>query len=418
MSAKLVAIRQQMAAKQQKLAEIFQQAGDDLDFEKVTALEGTTADKAASVKALNTELEDLAKTAEGFACFEEIKGRTAELGAELAGDSTKGRPSELRHPDPTRAEVKTLGQRITEHEGFKRFQKSQSGVEAFELPDIGLRELKTLFQTSAGWAAETTRIPGLVIPAVTRPIQILDIVPDGRTDQAAVVFMEETTRTHAAAEAAEAALYAESTFVLTEQSSTVRKIGDSLPVTDEQMDDVAGVASYIDNRLIFGIRQRLDGQLINGNGTAPNLRGILNVAGIQTQAKGADPVFDAVLKAAVKVRVTGRAFPNAFVTHSNDWQDLRLTRTADGIYLLGNPNEPGPARLWGLAVVENDVIAENTGLVGDFANFCQLYERKGIEVQVGYVNDDFTKGRKTVRAQGRWAFATYRAAAFCTVTGI
>jgi hypothetical protein len=58
------------------------------------------------------------------------------------------------------------------------------------------------------------------------------------------------------------------------------------------------------------------------------------------------------------------------------------------------------------------------GLTGDFVNFIQLYERKGIEVLVGYVNDDFTKGKRTIRAGLRVALAIYRAAAFCTSPGL
>jgi hypothetical protein len=49
---------------------------------------------------------------------------------------------------------------------------------------------------------------------------------------------------------------------------------------------------------------------------------------------------------------------------------------------------------------------------------CQLYIRRGLEVQVGYVNDDFTKGKQTVRAGIRCALVIYRGAAYSTVTGI
>jgi hypothetical protein len=57
-------------------------------------------------------------------------------------------------------------------------------------------------------------------------------------------------------------------------------------------------------------------------------------------------------------------------------------------------------------------------LVGDFANFCALYERRGVEIQVGYVSTQFIEGERTIRAGLRVAFVSYRGAAFCTVTGI
>ena len=167
------------------------------------------------------------------------------------------------------------------------------------------------------------------------------------------------------------------------------------------------------------LRQRIDGQLLTGDGNAPNLTGILNNGSIQTQAKGSDPVPDAIYKAMTKVRVTGRAMPNVVVLHPNDWQGVRLLRTTDGIYIWGNPSEAGPERIWGLPVVQTDAETENTGLVGDFANFCQKYWKRDIEVQITNAHSDyFIKGKQAIRADVRLAFVIYRAPAFCTVTGI
>ena len=144
-----------------------------------------------------------------------------------------------------------------------------------------------------------------------------------------------------------------------------------------------------------------------------------NVVGIQTQAKGADPTPDAVYKAIVLVRVTGRAFPDATVMHPLDWQDIRLLRTVDGIYIWGNPSEAGPERIWGIQVVQSDAQTQNTAVVGDFGNFSLLAVKRGIEVKVSDSHSTFfVEGKQAVRADMRAALAFTRPAAFCTVTGI
>src|SRR5262245_34648917 len=110
--------------------------------------------------------------------------------------------------------------------------------------------------------------------------------------------MEETTSTNAAVEVAEAAApvnqtpysgtWPDSALAYTERTVTVRKIATWLPVTDEQVQDVSQIAGIIDARLRFFAMQRLDSQIINGNGVSPNMAGLLNTSGTLTQAKGAD----------------------------------------------------------------------------------------------------------------------------------
>lgn len=397
-----------IAAKSQALHSIFDEAGPDYDMSKVKSLSGDTNAKLAEIRKMNEEITDLGKKRDDLKMLAKAAERVRQ--DPEAGESGDG--ARKGRGDRDEREVKSLGRLFVESQAFKGRQ-GKNGPEAHL--DI---ELKTLMSTAAGWAPENTRGPR-VVDFATAPLMVIDIVPNTTTTQNSVVYMEETTHTNNAAEVAEGGTYPEAALALTEKDSPVRKIGVWLPVTDEQLEDVPQAEGYINNRLPFMIRQRLNSQILVGNGTAPNLRGVLNVAGIQTQAKGTDPTPDAVYKAMVKVMTTGQALPDAYVTNPLDWQDIRLLRTADGIYIWGNPSDAGPERIWGLRVALEQGLTENTGLVGDFGNFSELSVRRGVDVQVTNAHSDFfINGKQAVRADLRAAFVIYRPAAFCSVTGI
>lgn len=433
---KAAEIRAELEAKQDALHAIFQESKQDdgsYDFTKSDKLGIKDPQQALeAVRSKNTELDDLgAKLAEAV----ELEGIESGLDEGLKNRKTPGkRPAQPdgkgRKDEPTFG-GKSMGQLVAESDQFASMQKAGGqGQFTLSLDDAYPSDFfgkaaqfdtmgrKTLMTTSAGYAPESTRIPGFV-EAATRPLQLLDIIPVNQTGMESVVYMEETTRTHGAAEKAEGGTFAESTFAFTEKNSPVRKITDSLPVTDEQLEDAAFVSSYIDGRLTFGLRQRLDSQVYVGNGVSPNLEGLKNVTGIQTQAKSTDPVPDAFFKAMTKVRLTGRAMPTHHIIHPTDWQAVRLLRTAEGQYIWGNPSEAGPERMWGLPIVQQDADSAGTGMVGSFQpQWLSLFERRGVDIQVGYVGTQFTEGKRTVRADMRAAFVVFRPTAFCAVTGL
>ncbi len=433
MSDTLKQLKDKLAARRKRCGEIFacttknaDTGENDPDFQKfeadwlptdVAALKGTEKTRRIRdlVIAMTEEcndmqdevavMEEVATSAKAFADRERLDRQPAAAPA---------------HPEGKK-EFKTLGEMIVADPIWKQWVTDESARKtlAIKLPEMGLRDIyKTLFETTAGWLPESLRT-GQVVDAVTRPLQVIDIMPKQNTGFAQVAYMLETTRTHAAAETAEAGTYKESTFVLTPQTSPVRKITDSVPVTDEQLEDVPMAESYLNGRILFGIQQRLDQQIISGDGTPPNLDGILNVSGIQTQARGADAVPDAILKALTLVRTTGRALPTHVLLHPTDSQNLRLLKTADGIYIWGSPSDAVQMRIWGLPVVENESLSQGTGLVGSFmAAWIALVERRGITIEMGFDGSDWTTGQQTLRGSGRWAMPVYRPPAFCTVTGL
>lgn len=262
------------------------------------------------------------------------------------------------------------------------------------------------------------RAPAAVMVGTQR-LMITDLIAQGTTTQPTVRYLRETSYTNAATTVAEEGLKPEATFVLAEVDAPVKKIAVIAKVTDEMWADFPQIQAYVNERLRFMVEEREEAQVLNGNGVGSNLLGIMQTPTVQTQAKGGDPFFDAIYKAFTKIRTVGYFEPDGYVTHPNDWQEVVLTRTIDGIYILGNPADPQVERIWGKPVVSTTAITEGTGLAGAFRMGAQLFRRTGVTIESTNSNeDDFKYNRIALRAELREALAVYRPLAFCLVTGM
>jgi HK97 family phage major capsid protein len=420
MSATLVQKHKELQAKQKHLHDIFEQAGKPPDMSKVELLKDfpDSYTKAKEIARLNKEMTELGKECEALAALEGI-GK----GVALMGDSFRGTDPGMVHADgqPQGAPpvFKTLGDLFIESKALTEYKGGGDGpVGAADADVKRLLETKTLMETSAGWAPESLRT-GRVVLSAQRPIRVVDLIPKATTTMAAVVYMVETTFTNSAAEVAEGGTSGEAALVLTETSETVRRFSVWIPVTDEQLEDVVFVRDYINQRLGYMLDARLDLQLLVGDGSAPNISGVHDRANINTQALGADTRPDAVYKAMNQVRTSGFATPTAGVFHPNDWQEIRLLRTGDGIYIWGAPMDAGPERIWGIPIVQSTAETETQAVVGDFAAFSQIAVRRGVDFRITDSHSDFfIKGKQAIRMDLRLAFMVYRHEAFCEITGL
>jgi HK97 family phage major capsid protein len=363
--------------------------------------------KAKIIEAARNEVE--------LEFMKQVKGKF-EYG-DRADDKGEKRPLNF---EQQRDEVKSIGEIFTDSEEYKTSDLDKPGnLISVKIPfgQNVISALKTTMTTAAGFAPANNRGPRVVESAQRRPV-VSDLMPNTPSEAQVIKYMEETTFTNNAAPVAENAAKPESALAFTERTVTMEVIATYLPVTNQQLKYVPFLRATIDNRLLFMLMLAEEVQLLTGNGTTPNLQGFLTKTGVQTQAKGADPTPDAIYKAFTLVRYTGFAEPSGVVMHPNDWQDVRLLRTVDGIYIWGSPAEAGPERIWGKPVVITPAETENTALTGDFQLFSELFRGMEARVDAGWINDDFVKNKQTLRAEEYLALAIYRASAFAKITGI
>jgi len=367
-------------------------------------------DEAKSLRDWNTEMKALGEDLKALSELDDM----AKM--HVTSDS---RPVVNDSADPVTplnvdVSVKSIRDTILASADYKAFREGRTRTAEIQFDT----DLKTLISLSTVTPA-VPRLPRIEPYPVERRI-VSDLMMQGTMAGNVLEYYEETTFTNAAVEVAEGIAKPEAALDWTLVQETASKIAVWIPATSESLADIAWLESTIRARLLFMLERREEAQLLNGNGTAPNISGITDRSGIQTQAKGGDPTFDAILRAMTLVQVNSFYDPDAVVFHPNDWRDLLLTRTADGLYILGNPGDPLAARrLWGLEVRSTTAQTENTAIVGAFGTASQIFRRSGPTITVSTEHASyFIENKVAIMAEERLGLAVYRPSAFCTVTGI
>jgi len=406
---KVQELKEQIAKSREELKSVFDAPAEDGKY---------TSDQKNKIKGLNDELA---------ASLDELKIEESKAANEKAMEVNNEVANEIPQVEQS-AGVKTIGEQFVETDAYNQYVNN--GVKGVD----SSAEFKTTLNTT-GYPPESLRAPGILQTALRDPNAVIGLFDQISTTQNAYVYLEETTFTNNAGEIAESGDISsanESALAFTERTESIRKIATFLPVTDELLADVSGIQGYVNSRLTTMMRLRMDNQLLNGNGTAPNLTGVLNKSGINTfdyalPYAGELGRLGQVYQAITEIRKDAFVEPDAIVLHPEDWYQI-VTAVSDVttsgsknplVVAAGNFGSDVAARLWGLKVVPSTAIAAGTALVGKFGggDAAQIVMRQGVDLAVSDSHSDFfAKNQLAIRLTMRMGFVIYRPTAFCSIT--
>jgi len=212
---------------------------------------------------------------------------------------------------------------------------------------------------------------------------------------------DEATTVRAAAMVAEGAAFPESTAKFKWYSEDLRKIGDTLPVTEEFFEDEAQASAELEMFLNINVNLVIDTQLINGDGTGQNLKGLLNVSPAYTAvASGilAPNLKDLAIK--VKNDITrsrgSKYSPDMVLVNSATMEGLILKKDANNNYIF----DENTGTIGGLFVVVDENTPDNQMIVGD-RRYARIYEKTGVVLTKGLPNAQFLEDEFTIKARKR-----------------
>lgn len=130
---------------------------------------------------------------------------------------------------------------------------------------------------SAGSLIQPMQVPGIIMPGLRR-LTIRDLLAQGRISSNSLEYVREEVFTNNADVVAEKALKPESDITFSKQTANVKTIAHWVQASRQVMDDAPMLQSYVNNRLMYGLALKEEGQLLNGDGTGDNLEGLNKVA--------------------------------------------------------------------------------------------------------------------------------------------
>jgi HK97 family phage major capsid protein len=261
------------------------------------------------------------------------------------------------------------------------------------------------------------RRPG-VVGGAFQPFSMEMLLPTTTTNSNAIEFTRENVFTNSAAEAAEGAAKAESSLTWTLVNMPVSTVAHWIKISKQLAADAPALAAYVNTRMAYGVNQKVDIQLVVGDGTAPNISGTYDTGNFTAHGY-ANAALGATLKKLVLIRkimadLYAAGYPaDAIVLNPADWAtiEIELFTTAAG-QTLYSVNDAGQARLFGVPVIQAIGMAADTFQVGRFSEAYMLYNREGVVVEMSDSDsDNFTKNLITLRAERRLALATEKPAA-------
>lgn len=220
--------------------------------------------------------------------------------------------------------------------------------------------------------------PGIVAQGV-RQLRVRDLFTILPTESGAIHYLRETGFTNNAGTLPEntdpdsVTAYSASRITLTQQSTTIRKIGHYIEFPRELMDDVPLLRAYLEARMENGVDDEEDDQLLHGTGVGTDVMGIFNDSGVAQWTWSSDGVSgdnraDAFLMATIAILNAKYMATGIGMSHT-DWARIIKLKDSQGNYLFPQAHfANAPSSLWGLPVVHTDAFTQGQGLVGAMGN--------------------------------------------------
>lgn len=321
-------------------------------------------------------------------------------------------------------DTRSLGQQFVEQDDLRSWAEAGArGTSPALQSDMDFRAVANLTTTTA--LINPERLARMGNDFLNRRTYLLDLLPSINVGSGSIEYVQDTSPL--ADMANKAAETAESTgtkpqagitpALVTENAATIAVWAN---VTRQAAADAPQMMGYLDGRMRYSIKRRADSQAINGNGTAPNLEGLLNRTGILAYAPGSAEDRALSIRHGIRLGEDAEAVYEIIVLNPADAELFDITHyAAAGLHTVstdGGLATAGPRTAWGLTQVRSTAIAAGTALLVDPMAVSVLDRQQVSAYMTDSHASNFTANILTLLLEARLGLALFDPAGVCAIT--
>lgn len=241
---------------------------------------------------------------------------------------------------------------------------------------------------------------------VERPLTILDWISFTPIASELVPLLQESAYDIMAEVVPEGNEKPESNLKFTVVDLKAGTVAHWINISLQTLADMPTLAAYIEGRLAYGVRLKLEAYIIAGDGasgsTAKSFSGLLEAQNHETVTSvTGDTAVDVLSRAKYKAASTG-LLPEAHILNPEDWGTIERIKGSDGHYIFGAPGAAVQPILWGLPVILSGAMKLGKYWTGNISLGVAGFIREDVAVELSTEDkDNFRKNLGTLRAEMR-----------------
>lgn len=305
-----------------------------------------------------------------------------------------------------------LAESIQENkDNIAKFAKKETREASFQMKAVGDMTLISATTFPTADVSVTSLRPG-IIEQPRRRLHIRQLLTGGAMSGSHYAYVKEISGEGAIAPVAEGALKPRLDLRLQEVSVPAETIAGIVKVSRKMLNDVPGLTTFLQSRLPEKLLRVEDAQLLNGNGTSPQISGITDAGNYTAASSTATVWIEQLVDAVTQLEELDRDV-NGILVRPADYATLLLNRAAGGAGTYDLPRElvtytNGQLFVAGVPVFKSTAANPGQFIVGDWVMGANLIIQEPPILQFFEQDEDnVQKNMVTVRIEETIAFPVY-----------